>query len=284
YENATNPEHANNAYKPAFSVIVVSKAQVRSSQTWTLTMADYAYDGTAHKPVIHGQTYGAVTTTYYNADNGAALDGAPAAIGNYKVKVYAAGNSGFSGREQTLLYSITDPIDRNGMASVGPFKKNGTVPVSEGKIFAGWFADADFTTAYTEDTGRAYAKFIDEKILTVKAQISSGTTAESDSTSIRFITAIDSLKYQNVGFKITYNGKTIDKRMTKVYTALNANGTKVKPSVFSPDANFMEAFLLGDIPQSAFDKAFTVTPYFTTQDGSIVEGKTNTFTIANMII
>jgi hypothetical protein len=45
----------------------------------------------------------------------------------------------------------------------------------------------------------------------------------------------------------------------------------------------MEAFLLGDIPQSAFDKAFTVTPYFTTEDGTIVEGKTNTFTIANMI-
>ena len=100
---------------------------------------------------------------------------------------------------------------------------------------------------------------------------------------IRFITSVDSLKYRNVGFKITFNGKTIDKQMTKVYTALNAGGKKISPKVFSEDSNYMEAYALNNIPQSAFGKEFTVTPYYTTLDGTIVEGATNTFTIANMI-
>ena len=45
----------------------------------------------------------------------------------------------------------------------------------------------------------------------------------------------------------------------------------------------MESYTLNNIPKSAFGKSFTVTPYFTTQDGTIVEGTANTFTIANMI-
>ena len=94
---------------------------------------------------------------------------------------------------------------------------------------------------------------------------------------------MDSLKYKNVGFKIIFNGKTIDKQMTKVYNVLNAGSKKVYPSVFSEDSNYMEAYTLNNIPNSAFGETFTVTPYFTTQDGTIVEGKTNTFTIANMI-
>ena len=258
-------------------------APSKSSQTWTLTMDSYAYDGTAHTPTINGTTRGTVTYTYYNADTDEELDEAPSAIGNYKVKVYASGNNAYNSKSLIKTYSITDPIDKNGMASVDAFKANDTVPASDGKIFAGWFTDSTCQTAYTEKTGKAYAKFIDEKILTVKAQISSGTTANSASTSIRFITSVDSLKYQNVGFKITFNGKTIDKKMTKVYTALNANGKKISPKVFSEDSNYMEAYTLNNIPQSAFGKEFTVTPYYTTQDGTIVEGKTNTFTIANMI-
>ena len=250
-------------------------------------MDSYEYDGTAHEPIINGRaytySYTQVQYTYYNADTNEKLDGAPSAIGNYKVKVYADGGSNYYSRTQYATYSITNPIDANGMAKVDAFKENDTVPVSDGKIFAGWFTDETCTTAYTEDTGKAYAKFIDENILTVKAQISSGTTVNSASTSIRFITSVDSLKYQNVGFKITFNGKTIDKQMTKVYTALNANGKKISPNVFSEDSNYMEAYTLNNIPQSAFGKEFTVTPYYTTQDGTIVEGKTNTFTIANMI-
>ena len=94
---------------------------------------------------------------------------------------------------------------------------------------------------------------------------------------------MDSLKYQNVGFKIEFNGQTVDQKMTKVYTTINAGGTKVKPTVFSEASQYMEAFALNNIPNNVYDKEFTVTPYYTTLDGTIVEGKTSTFTIANMI-
>lgn len=256
---------------------------VQVEQDWTLTMDSYDYDGTAHKPVINGQIYGSVTYNYYNDDTGELLTSAPSKAGNYVVKVISEGNKNYYGRIQVAVYSILDPFSGNGMVNVDSFKENNVVPESDGKIFAGWFTDSICTKAYTEDSGKAYAKFIDEKILTVKAQISSGTTANSASTSIRFITSVDSLKYKNVGFKITFNGKTINQKMTKVYTAINANGKKVKPSVFSADSHYMEAYTLKNIPKSAYGEEFTVTPHYTTLDGTIVEGETKTFTIADMI-
>ncbi|MBR4320061.1 MAG: hypothetical protein IKP69_08455, partial [Oscillospiraceae bacterium] len=255
----------------------------RSNQRWTISLPSYIYDGTAHEVEIIGDIYGKIIYYYYNADTDELLDGAPSEVGNYRVRVYAGGNSSYNSRSQSVEYAITNPIDKNGMANVGEFKTNNAIPTVKGKIFAGYFTDSTCTTPYTKDSGKAYAKFIDEKILTVKAQISSKTTADSASTSIRFITSVDSLKYQNVGFKITYNGKTIDKQTATVYTVLLANGKKVYPSVFSADSHYMEAYALNNIPNNAFGKEFTVTPYYTTQDGTIVDGKTNTFTIANMI-
>ena len=183
----------------------VAPTTSKSSQTWTLTMDSFEYDGTAHTPTISGKTYGTVTYTYYNADTNARLTEAPSAIGNYKVEVFASGSSSYYTLTRTAAFSITDPIDKNGMASVDAFKEN------------------------------------------------------------------------------DFNGKTVHQKMTKVYTALNAGGNRILPSVFSKDSRYMESYTLNNIPKSAFGKSFTVTPYFTTQDGTIVEGTANTFTIANMI-
>ena len=183
-----------------------------------------------------------------------------------------------------VQFKATVPdIGEDGMADVAAFKSNNIIPEAEDKVFAGWFTDSTCITPYTGDSGKAYAKFIDEKILTVKGQISGSTTANSESTSIRFITSVDSLKYQNVGFQITYNGKTIDRKLTKVYSAINANGEKVYPNTFSTESHYMGAFTLNNIPKDAFSNEFTVTPYYTTQDGTVVEGETKSFTIAKMI-
>ena len=253
------------------------------SQYWTLTMDSYEFDGTAHEPVIDGNMYGDVTYSYTNTDTGEELDSAPSAIGNYRLKIFAEGGTRYYSRTQEVTYSILNPIGTDGKADVAVYKDNDVLPESEGRIFAGWFTDSSCTTPYTGDSGKAYAKFIDEKVLTVKAQISGGTTANSEKTSIRFITSVDSLKYQNVGFKIEFNGTTIDRQMTKVYTAINASGVRVKPTVFSEDSKYMEAYTINQIPNSAFGQEFTVTPYYTTEDGTVVEGETRSFTIANMI-
>ena len=286
YKAAGDGSHLSTDPKAVTASISSAVVATKSYQTFTVHMDSYIYDGTAHEVEIIGETHGKIIYYYYNADTNEKLDEAPSEIGNYRVRIYTSGDASYYSRSQSAEYSITEPansIDENGMANVENFKNNDIIPETEGKIFAGWFTDSTCTTPYTGDSGKAYAKFIDEKILTVKAQISSGTKADSEKTSIRFITSVDSLKYQNVGFKITYNGKTIDKQMTKVYSTLNANGKKVYPSVFSADSNYMEAYALNNIPNSAFGEKFTVTPYYTTQDGTIVDGETKTFTIANMI-
>ena len=256
------------------------------SQSWKLKMDSYQFDGTAHEPEFIGSAYGDITYTYYNDDTDEELSAAPFEPGNYRVKVFAEGGPRYYSRTQEISFSILNPFDKNNknkMTEVSAFKKNNVIPTVEGKVFAGWFTDSSCTTPYTGDSGKAFAKFIDEKILTVKAQVSGGTTANSASTAIRFITSLDSLKYENIGFKITFNGKTIDQKLTKVYTTLLANGQKVQPGVFSTESHYMGAFTLNNIPSSVFGKEFTVTPYYTTEDGTVVEGETKSFTIAKMI-
>ena len=93
------------------------------SQTWTMTMESYEYDGTAHTPVIDGKMYGDVTYTYYTAD-GTELNEAPSAVGSYKVVVYAEGGTNYYSRTQTAEYSITaKPAPTEYTVTV----KNGTV-------------------------------------------------------------------------------------------------------------------------------------------------------------
>ena len=68
---------------------------------------------------------------------------------------------------------------------VSTFKKTDdpttwTYPSKRGKIFAGWYTDESCEAPYMEMTGRAYAKFVDAKILTVKFQ------KKNDRTAVRF--------------------------------------------------------------------------------------------------
>lgn len=102
------------------------------SQTWTLTMDSYEYDGTAHTPTINGtpQTYSntQVRYTYFNTDTNEELDGAPSAVGNYKVEVYADGGSSYYSRTQEAEYSITaiDLSDAHIEITSDPFWADGT--------------------------------------------------------------------------------------------------------------------------------------------------------------
>ena len=97
------------------------------------------------------------------------------------------------------------------------FREAGTVPEQAGKVFADWFADSAFTTPYTETTGNAYAKFVDAAVHITKAQFRAETTAESDSTDIRFVSTVDALDYAEVGFYITYGDKTVTAKTKKLF-------------------------------------------------------------------
>ena len=95
-------------------------------------------------------------------------------------------------------------------------------------IFAGWYKDAECKQAFSNvaaDTTLAYAKFVSENILSVKAQLKAGTTDASATTNMRLVSSVDSLNYKNVGYEIYYDGaeKPIKVNATKVYQRIVAS-------------------------------------------------------------
>ena len=74
------------------------------------------------------------------------------------------------------------------------------MPLGANKIFAGWYTDETCTTPYMLDSGEAYAKFVDENVLSVRVQCEAGLTANKEDTNLRFITTVDGKDYRAVGF------------------------------------------------------------------------------------
>lgn len=158
-----------------------------------------------------------------------------------------------------------------------------TYPDKDGMIFAGWYTDDTCETPYTETDGYAYARFVDEKVLTVKGQLPADTTAESQSTTIRFVSTVDSEEYSAVGFDIAYEYKgetyTASWEGTDVFKRLYKIGQdgvylETSPKEFSDSSEYFFTYNLTGIPNDAFDVQFTVTPHWKTQDGTTVYGIT----------
>ena len=165
-----------------------------------------------------------------------------------------------------------------------------TVPEEEGKVFAGWFEDEQFQKPYMGTTGEAYAKFVDAKVLTVKTQISSETSNDSKKTNIRFLTAVDSIDFQCVGFDVHVDGensRTFHLREHTAYSSVLVDG-KACPETASKvfgtaEAKYFVLHSITGIPDAVFDDLFTAVPYWYTLDGTKVYGETHTFTIREKI-
>lgn len=183
---------------------------------------------------------------------------------------------------EPIIERHTDISDyRTASGKTSPEKK-------DGYIFAGWYKDETCTEPVDENTteGSAYAKYIDEDVLTVKFQIPTATNSASESTTLRLVTSIDSLDYQNVSFEVSYTDSSSTKKShtwtTKnAYTALTGYNGMTELS-YAPDEQFSKAseyfvaLNINNIPNDAFNYAFTVTPKWTTPDGTVVEGATRT--------
>ena len=159
--------------------------------------------------------------------------------------------------------------------------------IPTGKVFGGWYADAEFTTPVASDyTGSAFAKFVDENVLSVKHQKGLEKTSD-DKTRLRIVTSVDSMDYQEVGFHITYNNasgeeKTVTASATTAYAIL-VGYTDPSTSVdyhpadeFSAESIRFIAFRLvaSDAVVAQNGAGISVQPYWKTADGVIVEGKT----------
>ena len=154
---------------------------------------------------------------------------------------------------------------------VTDYKAQGTYPTETGKIFAGWFEDAEFTTEYTGTTGYAFAKFIDDDVLTTKFQIA------TDDTAVRFISSVDSMDFDEVGFIFTgtYGNAVITektKTTEKLYTKITAAGESIEPDVFSPDSHYFFTYTIRGMEDATTNSTWHVTPFYKTLDGTVVTG------------
>ena len=168
-------------------------------------------------------------------------------------------------------------------------------PQKEGYVFGGWFSDStDTSAAIGKDVteGSAWAKFVPEDTLSIKAQINTSlqgkdlTNTELDKVNLRLCTAVDSLKYNSVWFDVTAgDGETKSYSMQEVYASIkvkedesNLKDKLVNPSsVFGKAASRFATLRITGIPNTSqeFIKLdISVTPYWITKDGSKAIGIT----------
>lgn len=157
--------------------------------------------------------------------------------------------------------------------------KPGELPdnIPEGYIFAGWYQDEACANVLTE-AGSGYAKFVDENILRVKAQITANTTATKDAVDIRFVTTVDSKYYRNVGFEISINDVKKTVLSNTAYKSLYAVGETtvdtITPSeTFCSASSHFKTYTIKGVPNLAFGTVITVRACWTTQDGTLVYGE-----------
>ena len=173
-----------------------------------------------------------------------------------------------------------------------------TAPVKENYIFAGWYtADANNeVTAIKEAEGipadaTTYAKFVPAYVLSIKTQVEKdaemlstevANKGDNFSTFMRVLSSVDSGDYQNVGFEIILGNEgttTFDvKPITKVYAGLKLSETDtddeiIRPNkVFGEAATYFTALDLEGINIKSFSSKIYIRPYWTTLDGTKVEG------------
>ena len=143
-------------------------------------------------------------------------------------------------------------------------------PTQEGKVFAGWYADETYNEVYTGTTGRAFAKFVDARVMGVKAQ--KLVSSDSSKATLRFISTVSDTDLASAGFELTVGEKTVTRAIRNVYCSITAAGATVSPSGVSgsTDSNYITAFKLSNIPSSQFGTDISVRSFWRTPDGTTV--------------
>ena len=157
------------------------------------------------------------------------------------------------------------------------------VPMKDGYIFAGWYsAEGDEFALKAEDLSdavigstSAIAKFVPADMVSVKSQVSD--PDENGKRTLRLLSGIDSVQYQEVGFKYQLGTRAEQElAMTKVYSKIRPGENS--PTVYSPNEFFTDAakyFIAMDIRkigESSFSSAIYARVYWVTLDGTKVLG------------
>lgn len=185
--------------------------------------------------------------------------------------------------------------DADNYLSVAEYRgENGnyTAPTApEGKVFAGWYKDADCTEPWGENITeeKAYAKFVNAAVLGVKWQMLNETASDSKTTDLRLVTTVDSLNYREVGFVLTVGNKTTAPQMTNVvYESIkgwvNDEQISYSPTVFDETSRYFMAWELKNIPNEKFASIIKVEAVWTTLDGTTVYGNSTNANVAEALV
>ena len=188
----------------------------------------------------------------------------------------------------TGIYSVKDMKAADGYTKdqIIQFITDGKYPTEEGKIFAGWYNDGTPVKSTAEVTDDTLPKFVDDDVLSVKFQLKEDPN-NANNIHIRFLTSVDSLNYKKLEFEVGLN-KTITKSVSKVYTSITAEDITFEPKkVFSTDSKYIATLLMENFTKdNAADNEYgwwgetiTVTPKWTTMDGTTVRGTTRTMEV-----
>lgn len=242
-------------------------------------------EGSIESAYYTGQGLGAVNILRFSADGSkvALQQFAP----EYQKSFGTSSNAIQLDVQTQALDAVVEKCEK-ATAGVEPDKK-------PGYVFAGWFLDENCTEPL--DAGQkeveAYAKYVDEEIFSVKAQVSLLKDGETDlSRDIRFVTTVDSLQYSEVGFAITMKNKTkiVGNDEPYVYERLLALDDRNKVLTYEPNVAFstksayFKAFTIRKIPYTAYEsERITVRAYWKTFDGTKVYGKAVTKSIQDYL-
>lgn len=182
--------------------------------------------------------------------------------------------------------TVPDIKEPDHYLNVEPYRGGETyiAPEKAGFVFAGWYTDAEMTQPLSEDvtTGYAYARFVDAQMLSVKCQITEGTTADSETTDLRLLTGVGGLDYRYVAFQVSWNGMSMKLICDRGYEQLIADDKTISSTaVFGTEAVYFMSYTLSDVPRESFDEEITVTPGWCTLDGTLVTGTTRLVLIRN---
>ena len=131
---------------------------------------------------------------------------------------------------------------------------------------------ADMTKAATGRIVRRANEVAENKVSDVKAQVSENLEGKRH---IRFVAGLDSAAYANAKFDIVAKDgdnvvKTFaDKAVTAAYTHIEAAGEVLSAAdAFGTDYNYLVAYTINNVPESAWGYTFEVTASVKTEDAA----------------
>ena len=196
---------------------------------------------------------------------------------------------------------VYDPVENVATTYRGDTNNYSYPDEKEGFVFAGWYKESEsgnsayvpMTETEANSATKAYAKYVPVEVLSVKAQVNEAALKDeitnANRAAIRLLTTVDSRDYEKVGFSVHRADKdyTYNLESTGVFRYVRAIGTTdsaydetfTPETAFCADSHYFESVTFANMPNDAVDIELTATPYWVTQDGTKVEGKSSIKTV-----